>query len=306
MTETETVLVLIAEIDGALAQYRQGYKGLTWREKVLLLTGVSKSLRMLAAHTDPTAAGVKSRERIRLYLQAHVSQVIDAVELEVVSGISDYGRRIRELRVQDGYKIITGHSNDPEAGFEIKPSQYVLIDPAPDTTAARRWHIANRIRRDKQSGSQGRMLKFLLENVGQIVTTEELAYVAKARQFARRVRELRTEQGYAIATKFTGRPDLRMSEYVLDSSKRVAEPHDRHIDFEVQKQVYERDHNACRLCGWNRERWNRDDPRILELHHVMEHARSGANTANNLIVLCSRCHDDIHAHRQDIPSGLVP
>ena len=249
-------------------------------------------------------ANVGSRERIRLYLSEHVSIPIDAAELEVVSGISEYGRRIRELRVEDGYRIITGYSADPEMGVELRPDQYILLDTTPDTSAARRWRIANRIRREQTGGSQTRLLHFLVENVGQIVTSEELAYVAKASEFGRRVRELRTEQGYPVATKFTGRPDLRMSEYVLESTERIAEPHDRHIPFDVQKEVYERAHNTCQLCGWTRASWTRDDPRILELHHVREHVQGGANAAEKLIVLCSRCHDDIHAHRRELPPAF--
>lgn len=106
-------------------------------------------------------------------------------------------------------------------------------------------------------------------------------------------RELRTEDGYAIATKTTGRPDLRMGEYVLLATTRVAEPHDRYIPAEVQREVYARDHNTCRNpnCNWNIEHWTTADARILELHHLQAHVKRGPNTASNLIVLCSRCSD---------------
>ncbi len=149
------------------------------------------------------------------------------------------------------------------------------------------------------------MLTYLLANVGQVVTNEELAYVAKATEFGRRVRELRTEEGYAIATAFTGRPDLKMGEYVLESSERIAEAHDRKVPFGVQKQVYESANNTCQLCGWDREKWTREDPRILELHHLTAHAVGGPNVRENLAVLCGRCHDDVHAGRTDLPPGIV-
>jgi len=141
--------------------------------------------------------------------------------------------------------------------------------------------------------------------VGQVVTTEELKYVAKTSEFGRRVRELRTEQGYAIATCFTGRPDLSMGEYVLESLDRVSEPHDRQIPFAAQKEVYERAGNACQLCGWSRERWTREDPRILELHHLLHHVTGGANTPDNLVVLCSKCHDGVHAGRLELPPDIM-
>ncbi len=305
MSEKKVVESLIFEVERRLSEYRQKYHGLSWREKVLLLVKVHASFRKLSKSTDPVAATVSARERIRLYLIANVGQVIRAVELNVVSGISEYGRRVRELRVEDGYKILTGNSSDPDVGFELGPREYLLLDSEPDLKAARRWHIANRIRREKEGGSSGRLLRYLLANVGQIITNEELAYVARAKEFGRRVRELRTEQGYPIATMFTGRPDLKMGEYVLESGERISEPHDRKIPFDVQKEVYARDKNTCRLDGWTHDKWTREDPRILELHHIKEHAEHGPNIAKNLVVLCSRCHDDVHAGRRKLPVNIV-
>lgn len=147
--------------------------------------------------------------------------------------------------------------------------------------------------------------RYLLQNVGQVLTTEELRYVAKASESGRRIGKLRTEGGYAIGTHFTGRPDLRTGEYVVESADRIAEPHDRKIPFDVQKAVYERAKSSCELCGWNRERWTREDPRILELHHLSEHAEGGKNVAENLIVLCSKCHDDVHAGRRQLPANIL-
>lgn len=305
MAQRTTVDLLIAETEEVLSRYRVSYAGLPWRQKVLLLVELSAAVKKLGVHSNPQAARVSARERIRLYLVEHVRVIIRAAELEVVSGISDYGRRVRELRVQDGYKILTGHSNDPELGVNIGPSEYILLEADPDVTAARRWHIANRIRRETQGGSKGRLLRYLRENVGQVVTSEELAYVARASQFGRRVRELRTEEGYAVATRFTGRPDLGMGEYVLETLDRIAEAHDRRIPFGVQKVVYERAGNACELCGWTREGWTREDPRILELHHLQQHAAGGQNTPENLIALCSRCHDEVHGGRRNIPPQLL-
>jgi hypothetical protein len=300
-----TVDILICEVETRLDKYRSSYAGLTWREKVLLLVDLAGGVKKLGVRSNPIAANVGARERIRLYLRENAGVVVTAQELEVVSGISEYGRRVRELRVQDGYKILTGCSNDPEAGVSLRASEYLLLEIEPDVAAARRWHIANRIRRETRGGSRGRLLRYFLENVGEVVTTEELAYVAKAREYGRRVRELRTQEGYAIATRFTGRPDLKMGEYILESADRIAEPHDRNIPFEVARAVYERDHSTCRLCGWNRDKWTREDPRILELHHISEHAKGGRNIPENLVVLCTRCHDDIHAERRQLPPNIL-
>lgn len=305
MSKKKTVKLLIRELDAKLAEYGRKYQGLSWRQKVLALVEITRSVKCLGMNSNPAAAKVDARERLRLYLVENVGVVVTASELEVVSGISEYGRRVRELRVQDGYKILTGHSNDPDTGISLQPAEYILLDPVPDTSAARRWHIANRIRREQKGGSKGRLLRYLLENIGQVVTNEELFYVARAKEYARRLRELRTEEGYSLATKFTGREDLGMGEYVLESKDRIAEPHDRNIPLDVQKQVYERDNNTCRLCGWHRKKWTRRDPRILELHHLKEHAKGGKNIPGNLAVLCSRCHDEVHAGRTQVPADIL-
>jgi len=96
-----------------------------------------------------------------------------------------------------------------------------------------------------------------------------------------------------------------MGEYVLESAKRVSEPHDRKIPFDVQKEVYARDKNTCQLDGWTHDRWTKKDPRILELHHIKQHVAHGPNIAKNLVVLCSRCHDDVHAGRRKLPANIT-
>ncbi len=289
---------IVADLDAQLAAFNAEHEGLDLREKVLRLVDILKTTRRLNIESLRTQGitALAGGARIREYMIRYVGVPLDAIELEVVSGISDYGRRIRELRVQEGYAIISGPKDDEESGLRLQRNQYMLLRAEPDITAARRWHIANRIRKEP-GGGQGRILRYLQANVGQIVTTEEIDYVAKIADYARRIRELRTEEGYAVATHYTGRPDLRPGEYVLETTERVAEPHDRHIPNEVQREVYERDDNACRICGWNRAMWTREDPRFLELHHVEHHAQRGPNTRENLIVACNRCHDDIHAGR---------
>lgn len=294
-----TIEKLIADLDRRLKQFQAKYKDLELRPKVLLLVEILKKTRALnkASIKDAGIDANSAGERLRLYMIQFVGVPLGSVELEVVSGISEYARRIRELRVQDGYKIIAGPKEDEESGLNLKKGEYLLVRAEPDHKAARRWHLANRIRREKGS-AQSRMLKYFQANVGQIVTTEELAYVANDnKNFQRRVRELRTEEGYAVATMFTGRPDLRQGEYVLESAERIAEKHDRNIPKAVERAVYERDNSTCVICGWSHEKWTRKDPRFLELHHIEHHKAGGPNSDKNLIVLCNKCHDDVHANR---------
>src|SRR5690348_11523938 len=129
---------LTSSIEEKLRRFGADYAGLNLRSKVLRLVEILYATRKLniavvrASGCDANDA----RERIRLYMVQHVAVVLDAKELEVVSGIAEYGRRIRELRVQDGYRIVSGSSNDPDSGLALKPTQYVLTRPEPDKLAA--------------------------------------------------------------------------------------------------------------------------------------------------------------------------
>lgn len=292
---------LLLHINRQLDAFAVEYDGLDLRRRVSKLVEIrhsSDDLGVSVLH-DSLDCKQNARARIEAYLVENVGNVVSSDELAVVSGISEYGRRIRELRVEIGYKIFTGASSDEATGLKIQPDEYLLTDPSPDLDSARRWHIANRIR--KLPGSaKGRILAYFQENVLKVITAEEVRYVARSSDFPRRTRELRTEDGFPIATHFTGRPDLRPGEYVLLDASRIMEPHDRRIPVEVQRVVFERDENACRHCDWKPIQWTSDDPRILELHHFVEHSARGKNTAENLMVLCSRCHDDVHAGRIEL------
>ncbi len=135
-------------------------------------------------------------------------------------------------------------------------------------------------------------------NVGHKVTGEELRYLAKdSKEWARRVRELRTEEGWQIRTKASGRPELAVGVYVLESDKQAA-PHDRKIADADRIEVLQRDGFQCTSCGWNRGMLTQGDPRtLLELHHLVGHAAGGRNTVANLITLCNVHHDEVHAKR---------
>jgi hypothetical protein len=245
-------------------------------------------------------------------MQRYPHRVIDGDELMVVSGIQEWARRLRELRVQFGWWIYSGvtlkqiaeEDEQQAAEFKsalqidigrIKPDQYILIRKEQDREAALRWNQINEIRRER-TGVRDKILKFLQLNVGKEVGGDQLAYLASDRkEWARRVRELRTEFGWSVLTRQSGRPDLPIGVYVLEHL-RQAEPHDRKIDDDVRVEVLERDGFACRKCHWTLKQASAADPRkFLELHHIEHHSKGGANTAKNLITLCNVHHDAVHA-----------
>lgn len=273
------------------------------RQKVLALIPIFHGLRDLGKSLIPAEYASAARDRILYYFRRYPGIIINGDELLVVSGIQEYARRLRELRVQFGWGIASGVTMKemreeeaeevPDELRVMRPSEYVLLSAEQDRDAAHRWHIANSIR--KQSGSvRNKILKFLKENVGHGVTNEELRYVAGDKtEWARRVRELRTEHGWPIATKTTGRPDLGVGVYVLQADRQSPE-HDRNIPDDVRRAVLRRDGYRCKACGWSHGEWNPSDPRHLELHHIKHHVKGGENIEENLKTLCTVCHDKEH------------
>lgn len=298
--------VIRCQLETLIANYEQELRSGELRAKVLALVPVFHTLRRLGQSLLPIEYASAARERILYYFCTYPRVVIHGDELMVVSGIQEYARRVRELRVQFGWAIASGVTiremleAEGEAVFEeyraMKPSDYVLLDTEQDRDAAHRWNTANTIRKEDAS-VRDKILSFLRTNVGQPVTGEELRYVAGDKtEWARRVRELRTEYGWSIITKSTGRPDLPVGAYVLEADRQSPE-HDRRIPDDVRLDVLRRDQYRCTECGWSSAEWNRADPRHLELHHIHHHVEGGANTAENLTTVCTPCHDRVHRTR---------
>jgi hypothetical protein len=276
------------------------------RFKILKLAEAFHKLRKLGVAVVPLeeVGSNAAIARILLYLRRYTGEIVSGDELMVVSGIQDYPRRVRELRVQFGWPILSGIAIKQmvQAGdlalteqVKIQTDHYLLLQDQQDQSAAYRWNRANAIRKDKSVGGKHKILAFLKENVGVPIMGDELRYVAgDSTEWARRVRELRTEEGWKIKTRHTGRPDLPQGVYVLEDILQ-AESHDRNIPDSVQIHVLERDHFKCVKCNWSREKLHPDDPRKrLELHHIKYHSKKGENTPANLATLCNVCHDSIH------------
>jgi len=264
------------------------------REVLLLAEAVHNTRDLGRVRLKAVTSARGATQRILAYMKLFESEVIEGKELQVVSGIQEFARRVRELRVQDGYKISTGSIAAGNVREDLRPDQYVLESTDPDTEAARKWQVANTIRRQGGSG-KSRILAFLLANVRRPVTGEQLAYVAgRVREVGRRTRELRTEDGYRVATRFTGRPDLSSEFYVLESEDQLPD-HDRHISDTVYDDVLKRDMNRCRNCGWSVEQRRSEERRqFLEVHHIEHHKAGGSNNHENLITLCNVDHDEVH------------
>ena len=277
------------------------------RNQVRNLVPANHLLHDLGSSLLPDGATLSARERILAYLRRFPGAIIDGDELMVVAGISEYARRIRELRVEEGWPILSGltardlSEADEEDRLEgqepfptMRTDQYMLLEDRQDIEAAFRWNRANQIRKSP-IGVRDKLLRFFRENVGKRITSEELRYVAgNVTEWARRTRELRTQEGWPVITRNTGDPTLPVGVYVLEKDEQ-APAHDRQIPEIARREVMRRDNWSCRWkgCGWPHG-FPEQDHRFLEAHHIEHHAQGGANTVENLVTLCNLHHDQVH------------
>ena len=238
---------------------------------------LSRALNRVSAALDlPTGA----HDRILRYLQLRVGQVVEKEELDGVSGISEWARRVRELRVDDGWPISTNGNRD-----DLRPGQYVLESQHRNEALAARWETANRIRR-MDGSAKDRIAAFILDSVGQTLSKDEVAYVAKVPDYPRWVREL-IEDGYQISSSLDN-TDLRPGEYRLTTTDRL--PAWSREAIRTRFAIVERDGSRCVSCG--------EGPgggRVLQVHHRIPVEQGGTNEVSNLETVCQFCHAGKHA-----------
>jgi hypothetical protein len=88
--------------------FRKELRSPNLRSKVKALVPAYHKLRDLGSSLIDEADAVSGRERMLFYLKKYPKTIIEGDELMVVAGIGDWPRRVRELRVQFGWPILTG------------------------------------------------------------------------------------------------------------------------------------------------------------------------------------------------------
>lgn len=71
---------------------------------------------------------MSAKDRLRTYLREHVGEIVTSNELHDVAGITEWARRLRELRDEEQWPIRSHHDL-----ASLKPNQYILESLPPDT-----------------------------------------------------------------------------------------------------------------------------------------------------------------------------
>ena len=159
-------------------------------------------------------------------------------------------------------------------------------------------------------GARAKLRAYFLTNIGRVLSAEELRPVAgNTSEWARRVRELRTEEGFLILTH-NDRADLKPGDYLLETAK-PQPAFARGISKETRSFVLDRNGFTCQMCGAVAgEPHPYDVTRKTRLHigHIIDKSLGGSDEAANLKAICSVCNEgaaNITLQRPDLNKLLV-
>jgi hypothetical protein len=154
-------------------------------------------------------------------------------------------------------------------------------------------------------GARAKLRAHSLANIGRVMDSKELAEVSGGiSEWARRVRELGTEEGYQILTN-NDRANLKPGEYLLESKKPLP-AFSRAISKETRALVLDRNGFTCQMCGAVAgEPHPYDEGRKTRLHlgHVIDKSMGGTDDLANLRAICSVCNEGAKNLTTDRPSA---
>jgi hypothetical protein len=142
-------------------------------------------------------------------------------------------------------------------------------------------------------GARGKLRAHFLANIGHVMDSEELRAIADNQsEWARRIRELRTEEGYLILTH-NDRSELKPGQYLLETPK-PQPAFERAISKETRAFVLDRNGFTCQMCGAVAGELHPYDPsRKTRLHigHIIDKSKGGGDDPSNLRAICSICNE---------------
>lgn len=147
----------------------------------------------------------------------------------------------------------------------------------------------------KDSGSKKKILAYFLSNVGKVLHSHSIQEASGgAAEWARRVRELRNEEGYQILSH-KDRSDLKPGQYILETLVRVP-AFKRGISKEIRAQVLERNGYTCQMCGVAAgDPDPLGGPRTVRLTigHIVDKSKGGEDSLSNLRAVCTSCNEGL-------------
>ncbi|MCG3174942.1 MAG: hypothetical protein GMKNLPBB_03244 [Myxococcota bacterium] len=154
-------------------------------------------------------------------------------------------------------------------------------------------------------GARDKLREYFLNHVGVVLNARQLREAAgDISEWARRVRELRVEEGFEILTH-NDRSDLKPGEYLLITRK-PRPAFARAISKETRAFVLDRNGYTCQMCGAAAGEPHPDGSgRVTRLHigHVVDKSMGGSDDPSNLRAICSVCNEGARNLTLDRPTA---
>jgi 5-methylcytosine-specific restriction endonuclease McrA len=161
----------------------------------------------------------------------------------------------------------------------------------------------------REPGSKERLRRFLRANVGKVVTSIQLRDAAGTgvSEWARRVRELREDEGWPILTHHD-RAELKPGQYLLSAHppERRKVVFARSISSRLRAEVLDRNGFTCQMCGLTPGDIDPTTGRNVRLHigHIKDKSLGGKDELSNLRTLCSTCNQGAKNVTSEKPSAI--
>ena len=147
----------------------------------------------------------------------------------------------------------------------------------------------------RKPGSKQLILDFFLQNIGKVLESKEIQQASGgASEWARRVRELRNEDGFQILTH-KDRANLKPNQYLMETEKRVP-AFKRGISKETRAWVLERNGYTCQMCGvaaGDPDPFGGNRTVRLTMGHILDKSKGGDDTPQNLRAVCTNCNEGL-------------
>lgn len=169
--------------------------------------------------------------------------------------------------------------------------------------------MAKQEKTSKNKGSRAKLRSHFLENIGRVMGSDELRVVAGTSEWARRIRELRDEEGFQILTH-NDRSILKPGEYLLETDK-LKPAFGREISKETRAFVLDRNGFTCQMCGAVASEphpFNPEKKTRLHIGHIIDKSMGGTDEPSNLKAICSVCNEgasNITLTRPDLQKLLI-
>lgn len=134
-----------------------------------------------------------------------------------------------------------------------------------------------------------------MTNLGKIIESKDIqAASGGAVEWARRVRELRNEDGYQILSH-KDRAELKPNQYIMETIDRLP-AFKRGISKETRAWVLERNGYTCQMCGvaaGDPDPAGSNRTVRLTMGHILDKSKGGDDTPQNLRAVCTSCNEGL-------------